>query len=192
MNAIPANSALWFRFEYDAAGYQAPHPTVTVRLLNGLSNGLAFEIWSAERMQGDWRQNKPVGRGTQQVLPSCDEPEEEGAGGEAGGGGEETASAPTALSCSKFETSDLTWTGGFGGSGTYYVRLVNPTNAPIVPQMLIGGAGMVSCAGAKLDLPAIGHVPAPDEAFVRVQCMDVGPGLVEGEGEAGASQAEEE
>ena len=212
VQSMPAHAVQWFRFNYDTAGYQSPRPTVTVRLLNGVSNGLGFEIWSPEGLQGGWWQNKPVGRGTRQVLPSCAEPDEEGGdegeGGESAedesveegefvkglrvdneddliddngkpdtdgpndvedglpdrvratsqpGTGKEGATGGSAsLDCGKWATNDLTWTGGFGGNGTYYVRLVNPTNAPIIPQLLISGAGLVECANSNLGLPAWG------------------------------------
>ena len=262
VQSMPAHAVQWFRFNYDTAGYQSPRPTVTVRLLNGVSNGLGFEIWSPEGLQGGWWQNKPVGRGTRQVLPSCAEPDEEGGDeSEGGGSGEEggpseeggsaedesveegqfvkgvrvdneedaieengkpdtdgpnddedglpdrvrvsqtvtakpgatsTSDGSAGLDCGKWATNDLTWTGGFGGNGTYYVRLVNPTNAPIIPQLLISGAGLVECANANLGLPAWGKVPGPDEAFVQVQCLDVGPGLVYTDEEPAASGEDEE
>ncbi|MBI5031566.1 MAG: hypothetical protein HZB51_13645 [Chloroflexi bacterium] len=188
--SIPANTTMWFRFDYQTAGNLLPRPTVFVRLLNGVSRGLGFEIWSPERMQGNWRENKPVGRGTQEVLPRCeilvgDEESEEGEEGE------ETPSPSITMTCVMGETNDLTWTGGFGASGAYYVRLINPTNAPIIPQMLIGGAGLSECADANLGLPGTGIVPSPDEAFVRVQCQDVGAGLIAGEAEIGEEPEED-
>ena len=109
------------------------------------------------------------------------------------GTGKEGATGGSAsLDCGKWATNDLTWTGGFGGNGTYYVRLVNPTNAPIIPQLLISGAGLVECANANMGLPAYGKVPGPDEAFVQVQCLDVGPGLVYTAEEPAASGEDEE
>jgi predicted lipoprotein with Yx(FWY)xxD motif len=152
VGSIPANSAAWFRFDYDTAGNQIPRPLVTVRMFNGVQNGLNYEIWSPERMQPNWFDNVPVGRGTQEVIPDC------------------TVTLPdnTITRCT---TSDLTWVGGFGAPGTYYIRVVNNTNNAVAPAIIVSGPGLAQCQTAN-GLPAQGQVQGSGQGFTIAQCTD--------------------
>lgn len=152
VGSIPANSAAWFRFDYDTAGNQVPRPMVTVRMLNGVQNGLNYEIWSPERMQPNWFDNVPVGRGTVEVIPDC------------------TVTLPdnTITRCT---TNDLTWLGGFGAQGTYYIRVVNNTNNAVAPAFIVSGPGLAQCQSAN-GLPAQGQAQGSGQGFTIVQCTD--------------------
>jgi predicted lipoprotein with Yx(FWY)xxD motif len=147
--AVPANTAQWFRFDYVTPINTLPTNPVTIRMVNGVNSGLGFEVWSPERMQGNWWDNKPVGRGTQEVLPGCTVTNTDG-------------------TTSKCTTNDLTWVGGFGVSGPYYVRIVNDTGNPLTPQMIFGGSGLAQCATA----PQGQAQPAAQsgQGFTQVQC----------------------
>jgi hypothetical protein len=107
-HSIPANSAMWFSFNY-AGTDTNPKPNVMITLVNGANSGVNFQVWSAQNLN-DWWDQKPVGQGTAASV-NCD------IGGAAGNTG-----------C---QSSDLTWVGSFGNTGTYYVRVVNSTNAPM-------------------------------------------------------------
>lgn len=150
--SLPANSAAWFRFDYDTAGNQVPRPMVTVRMFNGVQNGLTYEIWSPERMQPNWFDNVPVGRGTQEVIPDC------------------TVTLPdnTITRCT---TNDLTWVGGFGAPGTYYIRVVNNTNNAVAPAIIVSGPGLAQCQAAS-GLPAQGQSQGSNQGFTIAQCTD--------------------
>jgi hypothetical protein len=176
VQSMPANKGQWLRFDYDTAGNQFPRPVVTVRLLNGVTNGLGFEIWSQERFaEGNWWEISPVGRGTQEVLPNCTANPERTDNPSLNVGDD-----------GKCKTNDLTWTGGFGAPGTYYVRLVNPTNNSAVPQMIIGGPGLTQCLGVDFNQPAPqGQVASQNEAFIRVQCRDAGAGQIISQAQGG-------
>ena len=110
--SIPANSALWYRFDY-AITDDGTHPTMTITLANGSQSRLAFEVWSPEILN-DWWDNTPIGRGTAAMV-DCTTGEVSGMG-----------------TC---QSSDLTWSGAFGATGTYYVRVINDTGNAI-PAML--------------------------------------------------------
>jgi hypothetical protein len=119
--SVPAGSAVWVRFAYDNGGNALPRPTVTIQLLNGVLNGLGFQVYSPETMVDGWSNNKPAGRGTAEMLGNCN------AGGDNGG------------NCA---TNNLSWTGGFGLSAAYYVRVINSTGSAVTPQIIISGAGL--------------------------------------------------
>ncbi len=105
--SIPANGATWYRFDY-ALNSDGTRPTVTLRMPNATNSGVSFQVWSPETMSGGWYNNKPTGIGSPQTV-DCDTGEITAAGG-----------------C---QSPDLIWTGTFGATGTYYVRVVNSNNA---------------------------------------------------------------
>jgi hypothetical protein len=108
-HTLPANSATWYSFNYGLLD-DGTHPTKTITLVNGAQSGLTFQVWSAEAFNGGWWNNLPVGQGTAAGL-DCSTMEVAGQG-----------------AC---QSSDLTWLGAFGAPGTYYVRIVNNTGAPV-------------------------------------------------------------
>jgi predicted lipoprotein with Yx(FWY)xxD motif len=157
--AIPANTAEWFRFDYVTPVNTFPVQQVMARMVNGVTNGLGFEIWSPERMQGNWWENKPVGRGTQEVLPAC------------------TVTNPDGTT-SRCTTNDLTWVGGFGVSGTYYLRVVNNTNSALAPQIIVSGAGLAQCQTPPSGTAAQPPAQAGNQGFTEVECPTASGTLV--------------
>jgi hypothetical protein len=101
---IPANSALWYSFNYGVLD-DGTHPVMTITLANGNQSELSFQVWSPENLN-NWWNNTPTGLGTPATV-NCDTGEVFGQG-----------------TC---QSSDLTWTGALGASGTYYVRVINST-----------------------------------------------------------------
>lgn len=95
---IPANSAVWQTFSYPITDWTS-HPAKTLTLLYGNKSGLAFEVYSPEIL-GAWWDNNPIGEGKPQMAP-C-----------------ETGWC---------RGDNLVWSGAFGGAGTYFVRIINPT-----------------------------------------------------------------
>ncbi len=138
---LSAGTAEWFQFDYDNAGNALPRPTVTIQLLNGVTNGLTFEVYSPERMVDGWSNNPPVGRGTDEVVVGC----------------------TTSTGTGPCTTNNLTWTGGFGLSATYYVRVINNTGATVAPQLIVGGPGLANC-------PSTTTATNSASASYRVQC----------------------
>jgi hypothetical protein len=104
---IPANSAMWFKFDYSPTDSNA-HPVVTITMVNGAQSGLRFEVYTPGELN-QWWDNTPIGRGTTTSV-SCDTGEVAGNGG-----------------CT---SNDLTWSGSFTDGGTYYVRVVNTNDSP--------------------------------------------------------------
>lgn len=92
---IPAKSAMWFTFTYKT-DYENP-PVKLLRLVYGNQSGLRFEVFSPEIL-GNWWENEPIGIGTPEKTP---------------------------CSTGMCNTDHLTWSGGFGATGTYYVRIIN-------------------------------------------------------------------
>jgi hypothetical protein len=115
-HALPANGATWYRFDY-AINADDTRPTTTIRMINGATSGVTFEIWSADRLNNlankpaDMPNNdpsiQPIGRGTAYNV-NCDTGALDGSG-----------------SC---KSPDLVWVGTFGTSGTYYVHVINTAN----------------------------------------------------------------
>ena len=110
---IPANSAQWYSFNYtintDGSGANV-HPTVQIQLANGTMSGLSFEVYSPEIL-GNWWENTPIGTGSPMMIT----------GGDSG-----TTQSP-----------NLNWSGAFGASGTYYVRVVNSTSSAMPATLMI-------------------------------------------------------
>ena len=151
--SIPPGTAQWFQFNYSFTADQHPRPTVAVRLLDGVQNGLQFEIWSPERLQGNWRDNEPVGRGTQEVIAGCSWTLPDG-------------------SVVKCATNDYTWVGGFGALGVYYIRIINTSHFPIAPQVIVSGAGLGECVNpSPSPTPNATETLAGGQGYVLVQCQ---------------------
>ncbi len=150
---IPGHTAQWVRFDYSFQPSQSPRPTVTVRLLNGAQNGLAFEIWSPERMQGNWMNNVPVGRGLAEVLVNCSLP------------GPDNAR-------NKCTTNDLVWVGAFGAPGAYYVRIVNNGDSAAAALLVFSGPGLGMCVNPSPDSGSgPSRVPGAGEGLSYALCQ---------------------
>jgi hypothetical protein len=119
-HTLPANSAQLLRFDYSLDSLNNRRPVTTIKLLGGYASGVQFEIWTAEAI-ADMAHNKPIGRGT--VIPlDCN------TGQQIGGG--------------QCMSPDLNWVGSFGGSGTYYINVVNTNNFPSTYHISIEGDGV--------------------------------------------------
>ncbi len=114
-HAVPANGSLWYSFQYVSKGSQ-----INITLTNGNGSGLGFNVFTASQI-GDWWNEKPIGRGTAQAL-NCD-----------------TGLPATDGSC---QASDLTWSGNFNMTGTYYVQLTNSNSMPTTANLTIQGTGV--------------------------------------------------
>ncbi len=150
--SLPAGNAEWLSFDYDNGGNALPRPPVTIMLLNGVTNGLSFEVYSPETMLGGWSNNKPVGHGTTEVIPNCIE---------------------NSVNVGTCTTNNLSWTGGFGLNGTYFVRVINSTGAAVAPQLIIGGPGLAQCVPSGGTNTATNNQGLP---FAQIQCTSPGPG----------------
>ena len=149
---ISAHAAQWVRFDYSFTPDQKPRPRVTVRLLDGVLTGLGFQVWSPERMQGDWRDNEPVGRGAQEIIAGCTQ----------------TLPDNSKVKCT---TNDLFWVGGFGAPGVYYVRIVNNSDSAVAPQLIVSGPGLGQCVNPSgTATPSPSQVQEGIEGFATAQC----------------------
>ncbi len=168
--AVPANTAEWFRFDYVTPINEFPRNTVTIRMVNGVNSGLGFEVWSPERMQGNWWDNKPVGKGTQEVLPACNV----------------TLSDGTVQKCT---TNDLTWVGGFAVSAPYYIRVVNDTGTALTPQIIVSGNGLAQCQNVTPSQAQPQPSAPGNQGFTLVECPTADGGLAPVSGPAAAAPA---
>lgn len=153
--SVPANSVQWYKFDYTSLGQTFPRPTVTIRMLNAIPSGATFEVYSPENLAGTWYLNPPVGRGTEQFVLDCT-----------------NADTTVNLGNTHCDTTNLSWTGGFGLDGTYYVRVINNSNTPFAPQLIFGGPGLANCqnpSGTGTST-ATNTNPSPGQPSVQVQC----------------------
>ncbi len=151
IRSIPAGSGEWFQFNYDNGGNALPRPNVTILLLNGVTNGLSFQVYSPETMIGNWFDNTPVGKGTQEAFVNC---------------------IQDGVNVGRCTTNNLSWTGGFGLNGTYFVRVINNSGATVAPQLIISGPGLAQCLTAGQGNTAVTN---PSGAFAQVQCTTASP-----------------
>lgn len=108
-HTLGANASAWYRFEYGKSSDTGVRAVAVVRLVNGNNSGVVFEMWPPETVSNT-TDNKPVGKGT-----------------------------PTNIDCNtglpsdqgQCQTTDLIWSGGFGASGSYFVRVINKNNNPV-------------------------------------------------------------
>ena len=115
-HTIAANSATWFSFNYNPTDNNGNHIFTTITLVNGYNSGVRFEVWTAAHMLDWWNGNKPVGQGTVANV-TCDPNQPAGQG--------------------PCQSTDLTWLGSFNVGGTYFVRVVNDSNQPVIFQLTI-------------------------------------------------------
>ncbi len=102
-HTIAATAARWYRFEY-AGTEEVTRPAVTLTLRDGHVSGVGFEVWAPEELNS-WWENKPIGQGTPVNVMCVD-------------------------GTSGCQSNDLTWSGAFGATGTYWVRVVNSNPYP--------------------------------------------------------------
>ncbi len=147
--SLAPHSAEWFQFDYAGAGIR-PRQVVSLTLVSGNGGGIDVEIWSPDRMQGGWWNNKPIGRTTFQTV-DC-----------------ETGQISESGQC---QSSDLVWQGAFGGNGIYYIRVYNHNDLPVTPHMILRGPGLAPCQGAA-EGQIIGLDPdqVPDQVVNEIRC----------------------
>lgn len=109
---VPANSSLWYKFDYSGDKTE-----ITITLVNATNSGAGFNVFTPGQI-GDWWDEAPIGRGTAQAL-DCNTglPMESGA-------------------CASI---DLTWLGKFNAPGTYYVQVWNSNANAVSAQLMIQG-----------------------------------------------------
>src|SRR5262249_8690212 len=93
---------------------------ITITLVNGTNSGVSFDVFTPSQI-GDWWDEHPIGRGTPQAINCATGLPEDNGGCQA---------------------NDLTWVGDFNDSGTYYVEVVNSTDAILNAQVTIQGSGV--------------------------------------------------
>jgi hypothetical protein len=147
ISSLPVGTAEWIRFDYDTGGNTVPRPTVEIQLLNGVTNGLGFEVYSPETIVDGWSNNNPVGRGTPEMIGNCNL-------------GDETRGSCT--------TNNLDWIGGFGVNGAYFVRIINKSGNTVAPQVIIGGKGLAQCANIDQNKSLATDQSVP---LFRIQCQ---------------------
>ncbi len=129
-HTIPANSSQLFRFDY-AVKDDGTRPVTTIRLVNGTNSGVNFQVWTPDQLRAqantvadaaaDKFDNQPLGRGSAANV-NCDSGVLNG-----------TAAC---------QSPDLVWSGAFGTSGPYFVRVINNNNSDSKYQLLIQGSGV--------------------------------------------------
>ncbi len=147
IQAIPAGGVQWYKFDYTTQNQTFPRPDVTVALLNGVSNGLQFEVYSNENMQAGWFNQAPIGRGTPFVIVDC------------------TNSTDNTGHCL---SNNLTWRGGFGLDGPVFLRVLNFSTNPVPPQLIVAGSGLAACQNPQP--VAQGPAAAANQPFAMIQC----------------------
>ncbi len=150
IKSLAPGSAEWLSFVYDSQTATIPRPTVSIVMLNGVANGLNFEVYGEEQIQNVWYDNPPTGKGTQEVIQDC------------------TNATDQTGHCS---TNNLVWSGGFGLDGTEYVRIINNTTTTQTPQLIIAGPGLKVCENPSQ--PAVSGQGTGTQPFAEVQCGNV-------------------
>lgn len=115
-HAIPANGNVWFRFDYNATD----RTIATITLPNANNGKLGFEVWTPDSVNNVF-DNKPIGRGSL-VGVACNS--------------DDSSSQGTCVS------NDLTWTGAFASSGTFYIRVLNSSSDVMNVTLRISGVGV--------------------------------------------------
>ena len=111
---VPGNSSLWYRFDYQGDSTPGQRDTVTIVMPNGTDSGLGFKVWTPGQIS-DWWELTPIGQGTSQNLRD---------------------SNGTPADYGQVQSSDLSWKGTFGETGTYYVQVENKTDSPLTFQLM--------------------------------------------------------
>lgn len=134
VHTLPGNSATWYHFDYEITDTSVPRPRVGLRLVGAVGTGVGFQVWPPEKLN-QWWLGQPVGRGTLEFSYDCPTTEVPTPTPSITPQPTLTSTptstpAPTSTpgptpQCTHTPTTNLTWFGGFGVSGTYYVRIVN-------------------------------------------------------------------
>jgi len=149
----PKESAL-FRFDYHVSD-PSNRPVTTIILRYGNDSGVDFEVWTPDDVT-NMADNKPIGRGSPFMVGCVD---------------------------GLCTSPDSIWAGSFGGSGTYYVRVINTNSATTTAKLLISGDG-VSLAPAPIAVtgPSVGAqsivasaVPVNPTPYLDNQIHTLGP-----------------
>jgi hypothetical protein len=111
MHTVPVQKSLWYSFNYSGGAARAVNRTpVTLRLLNGNNSGVEMEVYTFDQVHDDLADRIENWRNEQ----------------------------PIGKGTKAHDSNDLTWTGGFAGNGTYFVRVRNtnpfPTNFTLVVE----------------------------------------------------------
>lgn len=139
--SIPANSSVWYKFDY--AGDKSQ---VTVLMPNGANTLTEFNVFTPEQAQSWWdKETKPVGRGTAYAI-NCDTGEENYMG--------------------ECTSNDLKWVGQFNFPGTFYVQVVNFNTGTANFTLTVNGTGVhvappPAPAPPAPVKPAVVHAPQP-------------------------------
>lgn len=142
LGAVPAGTAEWLEFNYATNGDQVPRPPVLIRLINGATNGLNFEVWAANDMQGNWWENHATGKGSIEAMPGTNCAASTNLPPTSDQAGEPTRNC---------QTNDRIWVGAFGAPGTYFIRIFSDTNTnPVAPQLIVSGPGIAECQSGQL------------------------------------------
>lgn len=103
-HALAANSAQWFKFDYNATrnddGTRNP---ATVSIADLTTPNIGFQVYTPDQV-ATWYDNDPIGRGSQ-VNIACGQIDDD-----------------WVYTC---QTYSLNWTGKFNANGTFYVRVTN-------------------------------------------------------------------
>ncbi|MBI5031931.1 MAG: hypothetical protein HZB51_15480 [Chloroflexi bacterium] len=120
VQSIPAGSAMWYRFDYstgDPNNLPISKPVDTLKLLDGNKSGLAFDVWAPNQINDYTSKDaRPIGKGTAGSV-NCD-----------------TGMLAARTNC---QSADLTWSGAFGATGTYFVRVINNTSNAVNAMLTI-------------------------------------------------------
>lgn len=113
---IPANADVWNHFDYALSSSRKPQMT-TLRLLYGNISGVGFEIYEPSDM------NAYADKGLAPII---------------GRGVPEMMLCSTGLCAG----DDLVWYGALGATGSYYVRIINPTPFATTYLLTVNGNGV--------------------------------------------------
>lgn len=115
--SIPANSTLWYKFDY--AGDKSE---ITVLMPNGANTLVEFNVFTPEQAQDWWNPKaKVIGRGTAYQI-DCETGKENYMG--------------------QCQSNDLKWVGQFNFPGTFYVQVVNHNTGTANFTLTIQGSGV--------------------------------------------------
>ncbi len=149
--AIQPGTAQWYKFDYTTQADSLPRPQVTIELLNGVANGLDFEVYAPEQIQNIWYDHPPTGHASQQVLPP------------------DCGNTSPDISGPPCTTNNRIWIGGLGVDGTVYIRVINNTNNAVAPQLIVaGGNGLAACQTASQ--PAAQAQASGTQPYTQLQC----------------------
>ncbi len=152
VHVLGANASVWYRFEYGKNTESGERAVAIVRLVNGNNSGVLFEMWPPETV-GNTSDNKPVGRGTVTMI-DCNTglPSDQG----------------------QCQSTDLIWSGGFGASGSYYVRVINRNNNPVNFLLTVEGPTVTTPPNPSA-VAAPTFAPTPQVAVVPPVIAPIAP-----------------